>query len=377
MSNSTGLLNFLLFLFIAFLFTISISAQAPDTLFYDTFEDMSNWTPVGPEGLQSWEMSNSNTAGGLAAPEIRFNWIYPFIGESYILANPVFNGLQGHNLELKFNYYEDWWSNIVYVGVAVTSDGGNTYASIWELQAGGNSGPELVTVDFTGIDNMQVALYYLGDSNDIDFWYVDDLTLIDLDAVPVELTSFTATAVNGDVTLNWTTATETNNKGFQVESKIEGDKSSEWKAIGFVEGHSTTSESQSYSYNDKNLSKGNYSYRLKQIDFNGAFEYSDIINVEVNTIPEELSLEQNYPNPFNPTTRINFNLPTDSRVTLNVYDILGQKVSSLINTDLTAGKHNVNLDASGLNSGIYFYRIEAEGADGVNYSSVRKMILAK
>jgi len=384
MSKSTGYLPIPLLFFITFLLTIPLSAQTSNTLFYDTFEDMSNWTPVGPQGLQSWEMSNSNNAGGQSAPEIRFNWIYPFIGESYLLADPVFYEIQGHNLELRFNYYEDWWSNIVYVGVAITGDGGSTYTSIWELQASGNSGPELVTVYFTGIANMQVALYYLGDSNDIDFWYVDDFTLTDLDAVPVELTSFTASAINGKVNLEWATATETNNKGFEIQRSVLEDsfvgvrgQRSEWMTLGFVEGYGTTSESHSYSYSDDNINSGNYSYRLKQIDYNGSFEYSDIVNIGIDNAPGEFVLEQNYPNPFNPTTKITFSLPDDSRVILNLYDVLGQKVRSLLNTDLTAGKHTLNFDASGLNSGTYFYRIDTEEVEGNKYSLVKKMILMK
>ncbi len=175
MYKSTGLL-FLLAVCLLILFSNPpLPAQNQDTLFYEAFYNMDNWTPVGPQGFDNWSIANSNNAGGFASPEVRFTWEYLFVGESYLLASPVFNGIQGHNMELKFNYFEDYWSNIVYVGVAITGDGGNTYNSIWELQANGNSGPEQITVNFAGIDNMQVALYYLGDANDIDFWYVDDL----------------------------------------------------------------------------------------------------------------------------------------------------------------------------------------------------------
>ncbi len=381
MYKSTGFL----YLFTAislFLFSAQlINAQSPDTLFYDSFENMDNWTPVGPLGQINWSVENSNYAGGLASPEVRFTWEYLFVGESYLLATPVFTGMQGHNMELKFNYYEDYWSNIVYVGVAITGDGGTTYNSIWELQAGSNSGPEQITVDFTGIDNMQVALYYLGDANDIDFWYVDDFTLMDLDAVPVELTSFKAQSVDGNVNLEWQTATETNNKGFEVQryevSPLQGGELKGWVNIGFVEGNGTTTKSHSYSFINNNVETGSYSYRLKQIDFDGSFEYSNIVDVEVTNIPLEFSLSQNYPNPFNPTTNINFSLPVDSRVTLEVYNILGQKVKTLISNELTAGNNNITFDASGFNSGVYIYRIEAEGNNGEKFSANKKMILTK
>ncbi len=359
------------------------NAQSPDTLFYESFEDMSNWTPVGPQGQQNWSITNSNYAGGYSAPEVRFTWEYLFIGDSYLLASPVFTGVEGHNMVLKFNYYEDYWSNIVYVGAAITGDGGNIYTSIWELQANGDSGPEEVTVDFTGINNMQIALYYTGDANDIDFWYVDDLRLIDLDAIPVELTSFSAYALNGEVVLNWATATETNNKGFEIQraginntGTGETIKETDWKTAGYANGNGTTSEPVKYHFTDTNVKPGKFVYRLKQIDFDGSFNYSNEVETEVD-VPGEFSLRQNYPNPFNPSTKITFTLPVDARVTLNIYDVLGQKVTTLIKGNLSAGEKDITFDASDLNSGIYFYRVEATSPDGKEFTSVKKMILTK
>ncbi len=375
MQKSTGFLFISVFLLV-FIINIPAAAQG-DTLFYEPFEDMSNWTAVGPLGQQNWSIVNTNSAGGYSAPEVRFTWEFLFTGDSYLLASPVFTGTSGHNMELKFNYYEDYWSNIVYVGVAITGDGGSSYTSIWELQASGNSGPEEVTVDFTGIDNMQIALYYTGDANDIDWWFVDDVTLIDLDAVPVELSSFTAAAAGGSVVLNWRTATETNNKGFEIErQKAVNEYLNEWEKIGFVTGKGTTTEPAAYSFSDGGLTNGKYSYRLKQVDFDGSFAYSDVVEAEVKA-PAEFSLKQNYPNPFNPSTKIGFNLQVDAKVTLNVYNVLGQKVTTLINGNLTAGETEVAFDASVLNSGVYFYRVEATAADGKKFSSVKKMILTK
>ncbi len=284
-------------------------------------------------------------------------------------------------MELKFKYYEDWWSNIVYVGVAITGDAGSSYTSIWELQAGGNSGPEEVTVDFTGIDNMQIALYYTGNANDIDFWYVDDLTLMDLDAVPVELSSFTAAVSGSGVILNWSTATETNNKGFEVERQfadndLRNSIGNEWKKIGFVQGKGTTTEPAAYTFTDDNVKNGKYAYRLKQIDLDGSSDYSKLVEVEVNK-PSVFSLKQNYPNPFNPSTKISFSLPVDARVSLDIYNVLGQKVTTLINHNLPAGEHNITFDASEFTSGIYFYQLEAKSGNEKKFSSVKKMILTK
>ncbi len=194
----------------------------------------------------------------------------------------------------------------------------------------------------------------------------------DVVPVPVELVSFTASVNDNDVTLSWETATEINNSGFQVERKSNG----EYEAIGFVPGFGTTTEPRSYSFTDAGVQSGYYAYRLKQIDLDGTFEYSDEFQVEI-TIPDVFALEQNYPNPFNPSTKINFSLAVDSKVNLKVFDVLGQEVATLINSDLVAGSHNVEFSAANINSGVYFYRIDAAGIDGTNFTNVKKMILTK
>jgi len=191
--------------------------------------------------------------------------------------------------------------------------------------------------------------------------------------VPVELTSFVASVSENNVTLNWSTATETNNLGFEVQRNSGND----FQAIGFVTGNGTTTETQVYLFTDV-VAPGSYSYRLKQVDLDGTFSYSEVIQVEVDvTVPDVFALEQNYPNPFNPSTKINFSLAVDSKVNLKVFDVLGQEVANLISSDLVAGSHNVDFSASGLNSGVYFYRIDATGIDGTNFTSVKKMILTK
>ncbi|NWF49183.1 MAG: T9SS type A sorting domain-containing protein [Ignavibacteriaceae bacterium] len=190
--------------------------------------------------------------------------------------------------------------------------------------------------------------------------------------LPVELTSFTAAANNNNVVLNWSTATEVNNRGFEVERK----SGEEFTTVGFVQGHLTTTEAQNYSFVDKGLEVGKYTYRLKQIDVNGHFEYSNAIEVEV-VAPKEFALEQNYPNPFNPSTKIVFSLAVDSKVSLKVFNVLGQQVAQLLNSSVPAGLHEINFNGAGLNSGVYFYEIEANGVDGSSFSSVKKMILNK
>jgi hypothetical protein len=208
-------------------------------------------------------------------------------------------------------------------------------------------------------------------------WNLDGATDLSIqingdDNLPVELTSFTASANEGIVELNWITATENNNQGFEVQRNT----GSEFVTIGFVQGHGTTTETQEYSYIDNNVSSGSYTYRLKQVDYNGSFAFSDIVEVEVIT-PKAYALYQNYPNPFNPSTMINFSLATDSRVTLKVFNVLGQEVATLLNKNMVAGLHEINFDASNINTGVYLYRIEASGIDGTNFVDIKKMILTK
>jgi len=186
--------------------------------------------------------------------------------------------------------------------------------------------------------------------------------------VPVELTSFAATVSGSSINLRWSTATELNNSGFDIERRS---NTSDWTKISFIPGFGTTSETKSYSFSDNNLSAGKYCYRLKQVDFDGTFEYSNVVEGEVIAV-NKFELSQNYPNPFNPSTSIRFNLPVASNVKLSVYNLLGQQVKSIVNGFRTAGSHTVTFDASDLSSGVYIYRIEAN-----NFTQTRKMTLIK
>ncbi|MBK7377947.1 MAG: T9SS type A sorting domain-containing protein [Ignavibacteriales bacterium] len=190
--------------------------------------------------------------------------------------------------------------------------------------------------------------------------------------VPVELTSFTGGSTDGNVILNWTTASEVNNQIFEIERRIEN---SDFTLIGFVEGRGTTTESQEYSYIDKNINSGKYFYRLKQIDFDGTFEYSN--EIEVDAAPASFSLEQNYPNPFNPSTKISWQSPESSWQTLKVFDVLGNEVATLVDEEKPAGRYEVEFDSrsdegQNLSSGVYFYRLQTG-----DFVQTRKMTLLK
>jgi hypothetical protein len=186
--------------------------------------------------------------------------------------------------------------------------------------------------------------------------------------VPVELASFTASVNENIVTLNWITATELNNSGFDILRSTQQDV---WEKISFVAGNGTTTEIHYYSFEDENLNAGKYSYKLKQIDFDGSYEYSNVVYVDV-TVPVEFELSQNYPNPFNPTTTIKFAIPEATMVTLNVFNALGEEVALLVDWFMESGIHQVNFDAVGLNSGMYFYRLQAG-----DFNQVKKMTLLK
>jgi len=191
---------------------------------------------------------------------------------------------------------------------------------------------------------------------------------IDLETVPVELISFSATTDGKNVNLNWATATEINNSGFEIERRYD---KTDWLEIGFVPGHGTTTEKQNYSYIDQNVNAGIYSYRLKQVDFDGTFEYSNEILVDV-TPSLEFTLDQNFPNPFNPNTLIKYSIPKSSQVSLKIFNTLGQEIATLVNEEKQVGTYEVNWNASNLQSGVYFYRLQAG-----NFVSIKKMILLK
>jgi hypothetical protein len=174
--------------------------------------------------------------------------------------------------------------------------------------------------------------------------------------VPVELTSFTASVIDRDVTLNWSTGSEINNLGFEIQRKSATD---DFVPVAFIEGHGTTQQPQSYSYTDK-VEAGKYSYRLKQVDFNGIFSYSDPIEVNAR-IPAKFGLSQNYPNPFNPTTKIEYSIPEESFVNLKIYNLIGQEVATLVNQHQKAGTYRADFNAGGLYSGIYIAKLNAGG----------------
>ncbi len=195
--------------------------------------------------------------------------------------------------------------------------------------------------------------------------YVADQTTL-----PVELTSFTASSKQNSIELKWNTATEVNNYGFEIERR---ETNSQFTKVGFVAGSGASSSSHQYSYADRGIPAGRYVYRIKQIDKNGAFKYTQTVEVEVGLAPKQFSLSQNYPDPFNPTTTIEFSVPQDGRAVLKIVDMLGRDVATLFEGEAKSGFYQrVVFDATKVASGVYFSRLEFGGKQ-----QVKKMVLMK
>jgi len=207
-----------------------------------------------------------------------------------------------------------------------------------------------------------------------DGWYVDDIIVFIYGIVPVELSSFTATAFSNEVVLNWATSSELNNMGFQIERKSLSNNYG-WQTIGFVEGSGSSSRTNNYSFTDKNPVRGTLLYRLKQIDFEGSFKFYTTEGVNFEGV-YNYALEQNYPNPFNPSTVINYAIPTAGQVKLTVYNLLGSEVAVLVDEYKEAGNYFVEFSTedleNSLGSGVYIYTLKAG-----SFTQTRKMVVLK
>jgi len=289
--------------------------------------------------------------------------------------------------------YGNWWGITIQNGTTVQA-GPNPNLGNIENTDTTDDGLNIFYGNIQGIDTFDV---YNNCTNDIyaqnNDWKVYDSTLIETHvyhkvdnnlhglikfmpfsaSIPVELTSFTANVVEGNVVLNWITATELNNSGFEIQrlkdSKIE--RLNDWETVGFVKGNGTSTEVHNYSFVDKNTNEGKSYYRLKQIDFDGSFDYSKTVEVDL-SLPIIFSLEQNYPNPFNPSTKINYSIKEKSNVELKIFDLLGSEIATLVNEEKSPGNYEVFFDASKSSSGVYLYSIKAG-----SFVQTRKMLLMK
>jgi hypothetical protein len=348
-------------------------------LFCDDFTaGLGNWTITNDGGTCVWDIFQASdftmpptAVGNVMAADA------DFCGSgTTLLSTATVTGIDATLYQTVWLEFDNDWQAIDtedFAIVDVSTDGGATWQNVltFDVTDVRNTHEVWPLTALVGLSTFDIRFVSIQPGWDW-WWAVDNVCVYGSDPIPVELTSFVANVNNSEVTLNWVTASEINNQGFEIERN----SGNGFENIGYVAGFGTSNETHSYSYVDNSLNEGTYSYRLKQVDYSGTFEYSDVVEVEV-SIPDVFTLEQNYPNPFNPSTKINFSLAVDSKVNLKVFDVLGQEVATLISSDLVAGSHKVDFDASSLNSGVYFYKIEATGIDGTNFTNVKKMILTK
>lgn len=297
---------------------------------------------------------NGPSLGGNNSVKMDF-YNYSATGQKDTLISPLYSGLLESDF-VKFDYaYAQYSSTYIDSLIVLLSINNGQTFPFTVFRKGGAS---LATAPIT-------TSSFVPNSSQ---WQTHSFSLAGV--VPVELSSFTVSPNRSGVHLNWSTSTEANNYGFEIQRSLDGNS---FVTIGFVSGIGTSIASTSYSYVDKSdfIGKNNLYYRLKQIDFDGSFEYSQVINVEYD-FPLTFVLNQNYPNPFNPDTKISFAIPAEENVSIKVFDITGTEILTIINERKPAGTYEINFDATNLVSGVYFYKLTAG-----QYSSIKKMTLIK
>ena len=357
---------------------------APQTVtFSDTVMNMNSWTSTGTWGTTGSKyvsppysltdspsgnyLSNSNSAVTLASPL-------------------DISGTLGATLEFDTQWsIEDNWD---YAQVLISTNNGTNWTPLQGQFTNPGTGSfqpngeplydgtqsswvhEVIDISEFASNQLKLKFQLVSDQSiTADGIYLDNIKVTTYNAVPVELISFYAVCSGNSISLNWTTASEINNEGFEVQRNIGG--SDEWEVIGFVKGAGTSTEAVNYSIEDKNPLSGKSFYRLKQIDFNGTYKIYNA--VEVSFVPVfTYSLRQNYPNPFNPATSIKFSIAKTEHVILKVYDILGNEVATLVNDIREPGDYSLSFNGNKLSSGIYIYKLTAG-----TFSAVKKMILTK
>jgi hypothetical protein len=360
-------------------------------LFLHTFEDATfppaNWSLVIESGTstQGWSRMTTASGYGIGSASSRFNFystsagnIHSMISESF---GPITLGFikfdhayapynETYNDKLDIDYSMDngsTWTNLVsYSGMSANPLATAPVTTSTFVPTASQWGTKTINLP-VGVNKLKFKAVS-GFGNNL---WLDNITVENV--VPVELASFNADINGTSVILNWITSSELNNNGFEIERSYNGNS---FEKIGFVNGNGSSALVNTYSFTDAQLPAGKYSYRLKQLDFDGTFEYSYAVEAEI-VVPLVFALGQNYPNPFNPSTKIDFSLAVDSKVSLRVFDILGQEVSLLLDQNMNAGNHSINFNASKLMTGMYIYKLEAAGVDGNNFSDIKKMLLVK
>jgi hypothetical protein len=342
-------------------------------------------------------VTSSNYAGGLVG-FIAYDGAESFVSNSYSTGSA-----SGYNAGSSIGYLG--WGTVTncyaigivsgtnlggFAGVLESATWGITTGCFWNTtttgQTNGISGGSMTGLTGKNTSEMKTSSTFYGAGWSVSVWNMGDglnngYAYLDWQnpsgtELPVELTSFTVTSKNGAALLNWTTASEVSNYGFEIEklsnSKIIKFKNSAWEKIGFVEGNGTSNTPKEYSFVDRSVNTDQYQYRLKQIDRDGTFRYSHAVEVSVAGAPQQFTLEQNYPNPFNPTTALSYQLSENGMTTLIIYDALGREAATLVNEVKAPGLYSVQFDGTHLTSGIYFAQLVSGGK-----MQMRKLLLMK
>ncbi|HZW40026.1 MAG TPA: YCF48-related protein [Ignavibacteriaceae bacterium] len=315
-------------------------------------------------GGDTWINQNVSMAGSVNYTVKAVNSNIVFVGGTNKISKTIDGGSTWDTLTLPAQFgvniydmdFDDENYGVAGCGeskVLITTNGGAT----WKMEFANNF--TVFGVDIVSSPTMK-STFLVG--------YNGTVLVSNISLVPVELASLTTNVQGRDITINWSTATEKNNQGFAIERKL---NNGEFKEITFIEGKGTTTVVQNYSFVDKNLSQGLYTYRLKQVDYDGTAEYSSEVTAEIGS-PTVFRLDQNFPNPFNPSTVIKYSIPIQQQVTVKVFDLLGNEVSTLVNEVKSAGNYEITWNAANYASGLYFYQIKAG-----NFSDIKKMILMK
>ena len=390
--------------------TVGIIVGYPEFVFSDTSDNpLTLWTISAIPATPTWEATTSTFySSPLCYTDSRTGNYANNATVTMTLTNPI-DLSRYSNPKLSFWTKYDIEGNWDYGQVEISTNNGNAWiplAGIYTKSGTGSFQPNgqplydgsrlswvREEISLSGFSSDQVKLRFkliTDGAVERDGWYLDDIGILVYTAVPVELISFAGKVEQSEVMLTWETATEINNYGFEIErSQMSNVKSQNWEKIGFVGGNGTTTETKSYSFVDNvNEKFGKYSYRLKQIDHDGSFKYSNEIEVLIQ--PGKFSLEQNYPNPFNPSTKISWQSPVRSWQTLKVYDVLGNEVATLLNEEKEAGSYEVEFQSAArlpdgqvgnrqLASGVYIYRLQVYPANSEvgSFTDTKKMILLR
>ena len=350
---------------------------------YDEANNINNWTSAGGWNITtakyvSAPSSFTDSPGGNYAINVTSSLRY---NNQIILTNVLGAILE---FDTQWDIENDW----DYGQIQLSTDNGTNWISLTgqytNLGTGSFQPPNQPlydgtqtnwvheSIDISTYADQQITLrfYFRSDQSvQADGWYVDNVKIsVYTGIIPVELVSFMSSIINNSVNLNWITATELNNSGFDIEKSTDN---SSWNKIGFVSGNGTSTEVHNYSFADQNPFVGTSYYRLKQIDFDGTTEYSNTIEVVYGAV-SDFALEQNYPNPFNPTTKINYSIKEKGNVELKIFDLLGSEIAVLVNEEKDPGNYDVSFDASSLSSGVYLYTIKSG-----SFVQTRKMLLMK